>query len=113
MLVRFKKVWQKASCEVFSELFVKSWWVWVFSITCFGVYEQASYFVAREITSLEQEITLTEKKLRDALVLQDELKLQLRSLSDPAWIEQVLIKNLGVIPQEYTKIYFQPTSNAS
>lgn len=90
-----------------NEFFIKSWWVWVCFIICFALYEQGNYILSREIQELESEIQLSSKKLLIATTRQQELKLQLGSLSDPAWIELELIQNLGVVPDGYTKIYFQ------
>ena len=38
---------------------------------------------------------------------QRDLKLQVASQSDPAWIELALIKGLGLVPEGYTKIYYK------
>ena len=89
------------------ECFIKSWWVWACFIICFALYEQGSFILSREIQDLQSEIQLSSKKLLLATKRQQELKLQLGSLSDPAWIELELIQNLGVVPEGYTKIYFQ------
>lgn len=92
---------------IWTELFVRSWWVWVCCIVCFGLYEQAARALQQEITELESEISLCSKKLELVMHIQEELKLQLGSLQDPAWIEQILIQHLGVVPEGYTKIYFK------
>jgi hypothetical protein len=38
---------------------------------------------------------------------QEELIAQIGSQADPAWIEQILMKALGVTPDGETKVYFQ------
>jgi hypothetical protein len=37
---------------------------------------------------------------------QEELLLQIQSQSDPAWVEMVLKRNLGLVPDGQTKVYF-------
>lgn len=78
-------------------------------IACFGLYEQASKKVSQKIAVLDREMATLSAKLESALSLQEELSLQVASFSDPAWVEQVLIRGLGVIPEGSTKIYFKET----
>jgi hypothetical protein len=91
---------------IWKEFFVRSWWVWVCSIVCFGLYERACLTLNQEIAELQSEISLCSKKLELVMHKQEELKLQLGSLQDPATIEQILIQHLGVVPEGYTKVYF-------
>lgn len=85
----------------------KSWWVWTFAIICFGLYEQGSMKLEREITSLNTEVNSLARKIADARLEQEELTLQIASFSDPAWVELVLIRALGVIPEGSTKVYYR------
>jgi hypothetical protein len=41
-----------------------------------------------------------------ALNERDDLMLRLQSESDPAWIEMMLMKELGVVPEGWVKIRF-------
>lgn len=41
----------------------------------------------------------------------EELLLQIRSQSDPAWIEMTLKKNLGLVPEGQVKVYFEKCSS--
>lgn len=36
----------------------------------------------------------------------EDLALQLQSETDPAWIEMLLMKDLGVVPEGWTKVHF-------
>ena len=85
----------------------RSWWVIVFVAFCSALYlhsmrqKEISY---QEMVSRLQ-ILQHEKNL--ALLQQEELLLQIQSQSDPAWVELVLKRNLGMVPEGQTKVYFQ------
>ncbi|MDB6082056.1 MAG: putative rane protein [Chlamydiia bacterium] len=89
------------------EKFLGFWWVLAFAILTFGLYEQASAKLLRATSRLE---TRTQE-LQEAIFQEEseleELKLQVGSQNDPTWIELALIKGLGLIPEGYTKIYFE------
>lgn len=85
----------------------KSWWVWVFLIVCFGLYEQASKKISGKIAILDREMAFLTLKLESAERQQEQLSLQVASVADPAWVEQVLIRALGVIPEGSKKIYYK------
>ena len=46
-----------------------------------------------------------------AMEAHDDLLLQIQSQSDPAWIQMVLMKELGVVPDGQRKVYFQNEEN--
>jgi hypothetical protein len=93
-----------------NELFAKSWWVWTFLVVCFGLYEQGSMKLEREIASLNKEAEALSQKIVEATNRSEELALQVQSFSDPAWIELTLIRVLGVIPEGSTKVYYKEGS---
>lgn len=84
----------------------KSWWVAVLAILSLGLYEQGAKVIQKEINSFQKEADTLAEKIKLAKITQEELKLQIMSQSDPAWIELVLIKSLGLVPEGYTKIYY-------
>jgi len=86
---------------------LESWWVWTFAIVCFGLYEQGAMKLEREIALLEKERDSLKAKITQAAIQQQELRLQINSQNDAAWIELVLIRALGVIPEGTTKVYYQ------
>lgn len=85
---------------------VESWWVAVLAILCLGLYEQGAKVLEKEITLFQHQANDLQQKIILARDLQKELKLQVTSQSDPAWIELVLIKNLGLVPEGCKKIYY-------
>ena len=42
-----------------------------------------------------------------ALRQREDLLLQINSQSDPAWIQLMLMKGLGVVPEGHVKVYFK------
>ena len=48
-----------------------------------------------------------QKQKSEATEQQDDLLLQKNSLKDYDWIELTLIRELGVVPENSTKIYFK------
>jgi len=83
------------------------WWVLAFAIVAFGAYEQASHTVVKAIHKLEAKVTDLEAAISTTEKKQEMFQLQAASLSDPAWIELSLMKGLGLVPEGYTKIYFE------
>ena len=85
---------------------MKWWWVILLAIFCFGLYEQGARILEKEMNQLQEEIDQINRSIDEALLLKEDLKLQINSQSDPAWIEQVLIRCLGLVPENATKVYF-------
>lgn len=83
-----------------------SWWVFVFFLVCTFLYAQASSKKNHDIFSLQcrQDVLLDQKQLIKEE--KKELKLRIQSQSDPAWMEIVLIKELGVVPEGCLKVHF-------
>ena len=42
-----------------------------------------------------------------AFSLQENLQLQIDSQNDPSWIEMVLMRDLGVVPEGWLKVHFK------
>jgi hypothetical protein len=47
-----------------------------------------------------------ERDLLLAVAEQEDLELKIASQSDPAWIEMVLMRELGVVPEGWLKVHF-------
>ena len=88
-----------------------SWIALAFCIICVGVLEKALQQLEKEVIHLDaryQEL-LTQKK--EALNMQHQLTRQINSQNDPAWIELILKKNLGVVPEGQLKVFFESKEN--
>jgi hypothetical protein len=91
--------------SLLQEVVLRSWWVIIIAILSFGLYEQASRTLEKDISFLHAEIATLKSQIIDKEVIQRELLREVASQNDPAWIELTLIRCLGLIPNGYTKIY--------
>ncbi len=55
---------------------------------------------------LEQRFARLEQKKAELLADREELRSQIQSQSDPAWVEMILMRELGVVPEGWLKIHF-------
>lgn len=90
----------------FEHLLWRSWWVILFILACCMLFEHAVYPQRQEYANLSAHLEELKMQTKLALSLQSELLRQVNSESDPAWIELTLMKGLGLVPEEQTKVYF-------
>ncbi|MGE5196222.1 MAG: hypothetical protein ACM3JI_02705 [Anaerolineae bacterium] len=93
--------------KIFDVLIVRSWWMWLFIGACYLLYDHGMQKKGKAISQLHgrlKDLTLEKQKQEEE---QHELLLELNSQSDPAWIQMVLMKGLGVVPEGQVKVYFQ------
>lgn len=83
------------------------WWVALLAIVSFGLYEQGAKRLEKEMGELKNEIDEISSQIHQAKILQEKLKIEVASQNDPAWVERTLIKCLGLVPEGYTKVYFE------
>jgi len=91
-------------CE---SILFRNWWVFLFSILCLVLYEQGVYSYRDQQVYLSSRMAVLETQRDELLTQREDLKLQINSQSDPAWIELTLIKVLGVVPTGQKKVYFE------
>jgi hypothetical protein len=89
-----------------SKQLIQSWWVILITIFAFGFYEQSSGKLTKNITRLKMRAAEIETAIKIAEQDKAGFQLQVASQSDPEWIELLLIKCLGLVPEGYTKIYY-------
>ena len=85
---------------------IRSWWAIVFTTLTVAFYFQAAHSRSAIFSDLSARLQEMEKEKLLASQEQEELSLQLQSETDPAWIEMVLMKELGVVPEGWTKVQF-------
>ena len=97
--IRFSRSWIHLGIHRF-------WWVVAFVALCSAIYLHA--IQQKDLSYRESIVQLKalEKEKALALARHEELSLQIQSQSDPAWVEMVLKRNLGMVPEGQTKVYF-------
>lgn len=70
------------------------------------LYEQTVRRRDGDYVKLSAQLADLQVEKQKAIKLQEALRLQIQSESDPAWIELVLMRDLGVAPEDQTKIFF-------
>ncbi|HSX13324.1 MAG TPA: hypothetical protein VLE96_02780 [Chlamydiales bacterium] len=87
--------------------FCKRWFfVFAFCLVTSFIYSKAvkkKRNIYSEYTALLQEM---EKAKCLATLEKEYLELKIASQDDPAWIEMILMRDLGVVPEGYLKVHF-------
>ena len=87
---------------------LRTWW-WTAAVCLFiaGIYGQG---MKKQRASL-REVTLRLSEIEHETLLameeKENLSLRLASQSDPAWIELVLLRQMGVVPDGFLKVHFK------
>lgn len=89
------------------ELFLKSWWVLFFILLCCIGYEQGLKRLHVDHRKLQTQYRELKDEYQSVLEQQKRLQDELYSFSDPDWIELVLMRELGLVPENQTKVYFK------
>lgn len=76
-------------------------------ILCSIVTERALKTTALEKEALDQQLAALIQEKEAALKTQEKLLLTINSQSDPAWVELVLFRELGLVPEGTAKIWFK------
>lgn len=83
-----------------------SWWVILFALFCYIAYEQSLISLQGDFQSLTLQLHALQEKKQQVSAEQLELKKQITHHLDPAWIELMLMQELGLTPENQTKVYF-------
>lgn len=73
----------------------------LFSMTALHKKKEEARLLSLRLEEMESQRVLLEEK-------REELLLALQSQTDPAWIELVLMRELGVVPENWLKVHFVP-----
>lgn len=88
------------------KLFYESWWLFLFVLLCFSLYEKGLRRKDSDFQALMMEHDQLRQERAAELVKKENLELQLSSQNDPAWVELVLMRELGVVPEGQKKVVF-------
>jgi len=100
------------SSRLFDEIILKSWWVIIFFLICFFIYDQGMQRKNLEQRKLYDKLLKVQNETAKAIEDQEDLKLELQSHNDPAWIELVLMRKLGLVPEGQIKVYFKESGSS-
>lgn len=92
--------------KLIENFLMKGWWVILFILGCYMGYEQGLKKRNLDYDKLYSHYLDLQEQKKAALALREDLHLQVNSQSDPAWVELVLMKGLGLIPEGQTKVFF-------
>ncbi len=85
----------------------RSWWVVSLCLLAAIVYVPAMKSRRAVLNELAFRIAEAEKEKCVVLEHKEHLALALASQSDPAWIELMLLQELGVVPEGFLKVHFK------
>lgn len=84
----------------------KNWWVFLFCLSFGATYFHFRTEKLKEVGHLKSRLVTMENEKSSALMARVDLKERLGSQNDPAWIEMVLMRDLGVVPEGFLKVHF-------
>lgn len=70
------------------------------------LFEQGIKNREHDYVMLSQRLSELKQDKEKAFNLRQDLLLQINSQSDPAWVELILMKELGLVPEGQTKVFF-------
>lgn len=89
-----------------SDFWLRSWWVAAVCLVTTIVYFQALKEKKTSFRELSFRLGEMEKEKVLALAEKEDLNLRIASQNDPAWIELILMRDLGVVPEGFLKVHF-------
>lgn len=95
------------STRLIQHLFSRFWWTILVLLFCYGFYLHGMHKKKVLYAELKERTLLLEHQLLASIEKRDDLLLQIESQSDPAWVEMLIKKQLGMVPSGQTKIYFE------
>lgn len=89
--------------------FIKKWALPFFAIaSTFIILEFSLKQLENNRSVLEKQLIALKDNIKEEENHQIYLKRQIKSQNDPAWIELILKRDLGLVPEGQIKIYFVP-----
>lgn len=91
--------------------FLKGWW-WVFAIVICSYLFYIPLVHNKNVSRKELESRVAALEYEKVLAVEEQemLLLRISSQSDPCWIEMMLMRALGVVPEGQVKVHFQNQS---
>lgn len=83
------------------------WWVALFCMASGALYFHAIKDKKNQVRELSFRLEEMEKEKILAFSDRENFRLQIDSQSDPSWIEMILMRDLGVVPEGWLKVHFK------
>lgn len=87
-------------------VFFQYGWVILCMLCCCCMYVHAMNKKKQVVGELQVQMYALQSEKQLLLEEKKDLKLQINSQKDPAWIELILMKGLGLVPEGQLKVYF-------
>lgn len=98
---------KKNNKSFFLSILSNSWWVIIFLLVSFIGYDISIKKKDKAVYDLKQKLICFKLEKEEVLKSKQDLSARVKSQSDPLWIEQVLMKELGVVPENQIKVRFE------
>jgi cell division protein FtsL len=97
---------KKTFSEKVQKSIFRSWWAILLVAISFVVYYQGVKSKRDEITELKYRICELAKQKQITEEQKEQLIDRLNAQNDPEWVEQVLIEEMGLVPEGQIKVHF-------
>ena len=85
----------------------RNWWVLAFCIVTGVLYCHVIKEKSGGLHLLQTRLAAMYAEKQMVTQLNEDLELRIHSQSDPGWIEMVLMRDLGVVPEGFLKVHFK------
>lgn len=92
--------------RLFDEIIIKSWWVVLFFILSYFIFDSAMRNKNRQERSLHLKLEQLNRQIALGHLKHEELLAEIESQKDPEWIELTLRRCLGLCPKGAKKVHF-------
>lgn len=83
------------------------WWVIFFIIISYFLYQESLHKKEIEYTKVYEELLEQQTRYKHAVYEYEQLYAQALAQHSPEWLEQTLMRQLGLVPEGYQKVYFE------
>lgn len=90
-----------------SQILKNNWWFLLSIVVASFLYSHFISVKKRCLQNLVEEMSKKDQELLVACETRESLQDHLVSQSDPAWVELILMRELGVVPEGWLKIHFK------
>lgn len=97
---------KRVECDAVSSFIHRNWWVALCLVFSLLLYVNGMQKKRSMMRTLNMRCDDLEEERSAALERNRNLQQQIESQNDPAWVEITLMRELGLVPEGKTKVYF-------